>query len=354
MPADRSHARDLGFTADVAAAFAPFRSAHRVGRVSRVDRGGADVLLLEDDANEPAEARVTLGGSLLAEGAADRSRLPAVGDWVAVRTWPDRRQTLEVVLPRRTALVRDSADRTSREQVIAANVDVIVIVEPLDPDPDLARVERLVTLARGSGAQPVIAVTKTDLVPDADAMAAEVAEAAPRVRMVQVSVPDDVGIDELAAAITGGTAVLIGPSGAGKSSLTNAFLDTPVRAIGDVRADGTGRHTTVSRDLVVIPGRGTIIDTPGLRAIGLVASQDAVIAAFADIAEYAVSCRFRDCVHDAEPGCAVRAAAEDGRLDQRRVVAWHKLRREASRHDLRSWERRRRSSWPSYWNHGPH
>lgn len=346
MPADPSIARDLGYTAEVAEAFVPFRAAHRVGRVSRVDRGGADVLLVAGPSVDLA--RTTFGGRLLGDAAADRSLLPTVGDWAAVRTWPDDRVTLEALLPRRTALVRDGADRTSQAQVIAANVDVVVVVEPLDPDPDLARIERLLTLAQGSGARPVVALTKTDLVPDAEAMTAEVAEVAPHVRIVPVSVPDDIGVDDLTHSLDGATAVLIGPSGAGKSSLLNALLGIDAQTVGAVRADGGGRHTTVSRDLVVVPGRGTIIDTPGLRAIGLVGSHDAVIAAFADIAEYAVSCRFRDCVHDSEPGCAVRSAVQDGLLDQRRVEAWHKLRREAARHDLRAWERGSRRTWPWY------
>lgn len=351
VPTDPSVTHDLGYTAGVAEAFAPYRGSYRPGRVARVDRGGADVFVV--DGSSIARVRTTFGGAVLSDAAQDRARLPAVGDWVAVRTWTDDRITLDVVLPRRSALVRDSADRSSQSQVLATNVDVVVIVEPLDPDPDLDRIERLMTLAHGSGARPMIALTKSDLVPDAEAMVAEVAEAAPRARVVSIAIPDDTGVDDLAHSMAGVTSVLIGPSGAGKSSLINAFVGANTQTVGDVRPDGTGRHTTVRRDLVVVPGRGAIIDTPGLRAVGLVASQDAVVAAFADIAEYAVSCRFRDCAHDSEPGCAVQDAVATGLLDERRVEAWHKLRREAARHDLRSWERRRRNEWPAHWTYRP-
>ncbi|PZF80388.1 ribosome small subunit-dependent GTPase A [Jiangella anatolica] len=277
--------------------------------------------------------RASYGGDMLRAGAADRMALPAVGDWAAVRDWPDDRVTLEAVLPRRTAIVRDSADRTSQGQVVAANVDVVAIVEHLDPDPDLGRIERLLVLAWGSGAQPVVVLTKPDLVPDPDGMRAEVAAVAPGVEILLVSAVSGTGVDELGALLRNGrTLALVGPSGAGKSTLTNALLGVDVMPTGSVRArDGRGRHTTTHRELVVLPGRGVLIDTPGLRAVGLVADDDAVAGAFPDVEALAARCRFRDCTHEAEPGCAVRPAVEDGDLDEDRLARWRNLRREAAR-----------------------
>ncbi|SDU73995.1 ribosome small subunit-dependent GTPase A [Jiangella alkaliphila] len=331
MSASQQRLLDLGWTPDVGRAFQPYRGAHRLARVCRVDRGGADL------AGGMGAVRATYGGDVLRAVAADRMAQPAVGDWTAVRDWPDDRVTLEAVLPRRTAIVRDSADRTSYGQVVAANIDVVVIVEHLDPDPDLGRIERLLVLAWGSGAQPVVVLTKPDLVPDPDGMRAEVAEVAPGVEILLVSAVPGTGLDELGALLRNGrTLALVGPSGAGKSTLTNALAGVPLLPTGSVRArDGRGRHTTTHRELVVLPGRGVIVDTPGLRAVGLVADDDAVAGAFADVEALAAHCRFRDCAHVAEPGCAVRLAVADGELDEDRLARWRKLRREAARNAAR-------------------
>ncbi|WP_199702016.1 ribosome small subunit-dependent GTPase A [Jiangella rhizosphaerae] len=325
MSASQQRLLDLGWTADVGRAFRPYRGAHRLARVCRVDRAGADL------AGGMGAVRATYGGDVLRAVAADRMALPAVGDWAAVRDWPDDRVTLEAVLPRRTAIVRDSADRTSHGQVVAANVDVVAIVEHLDPDPDLGRIERLLVLAWGSGAQPVVVLTKPDLVPDPQGMRDEVAEVAPGVEVLLVSALSGTGLDELGALLRNGrTLALVGPSGAGKSTLTNALAGMDLMPTGSVRArDGRGRHTTTHRELVVLPGRGVIVDTPGLRAVGLVADDAAVAGAFADVEALAARCRFRDCAHLAEPGCAVLLAVDDGELDADRLRRWRKLRREA-------------------------
>ena len=326
MSAAQQRLLDLGWTPEIGRAFHPYRGAHRLARVCRVDRGGADL------AGGMGAVRASFGGEMLRAAAADRMALPAVGDWTAVRDWPDDRVTLEAVLPRRTAIVRDSADRTSAGQVVAANVDVVVIVEHLDPDPDRGRIERLLVLAWGSGAQPVIVLTKSDLVPDPLGMRDEVAEVAPGVEILLVSSVRGDGVDELGALVRNGrTLALVGPSGAGKSTLTNRLAGVDLMPTGSVRArDGRGRHTTTHRELVVLPGRGVLIDTPGLRAVGLVADGAAVAGAFADIEEFAEQCRFRDCGHVAEPGCAVLLAVADGDLDEDRLARWRKLRREAA------------------------
>lgn len=317
---------ELGWHASLEAAFEPYaRQGHVPARVSRVDRGGAELV----GASGPLRASV--GSGVLAGMAAERAAGPTVGDWAAVLTWPDGRITVEALLPRRTAIVRDGADRTSHGQALAANVDLVVVVEHLDPDPDLARIERLLVLAWGSGATPLVVLTKTDLVPDPEGMLAEVTTAAPGVDVLGVSAADGSGLDDLRQHLAPGrTLVFLGPSGAGKSTLTNALAGVDVMAVGDRRADGKGRHTTAHRELVPVPGVGVLVDTPGLRAVGLVGDSDAVDDAFPEIAELAPRCRFRDCAHRTEPGCAVLAAVEDGELDERRLRSWRKLGREAA------------------------
>lgn len=320
------HLTDLGWSDGVAEAFAPYAASHVPARVSRVERGGAEVLATD------GPTLATYGGDVLADAAADRSLLPAAGDWVALRHWPDGRITIDVVLPRRTALVRDSADRTSHGQVVAANIDLVVIVEHLDPEPDVGRIERLLVLAWSSGATPLVVLTKADLVPDPQSMRDEIAAAAFGVDVLAVSIPDDDGLDEVQARLTPETTMtFVGPSGAGKSTLVNALAGIEIMPTTEVRArDGKGRHTTTHRELIMLPGRGVVIDTPGVRAVGLVADAEAIADVFPDIEELAEQCRFRDCAHRSEPGCAVLAAVEAAELDSGRLARWRKLGREAA------------------------
>jgi ribosome biogenesis GTPase len=316
---------DLGWDDSLATDLEAAGDGHLAARVTRVDRGGADLI----SASGPL--RATFGRHVLAAMAADRTAVPTVGDWAALATWPDGRITIEAVLPRRTSVVRDGADRTSHGQVLAANVDLVVVVEHLDPDPDLGRIERLLVLAWGSGAQPLVVLTKTDLVPDPVGMVEEVAAAAPGVEVLGVSATNGEGLDAVRTHLAPGrTIVLLGPSGAGKSTLTNALAGAELMATNGLRADGRGRHTTTHRELVVLPGVGVVLDTPGLRSVGLIADADAVADAFPEIAELAEYCRFRDCAHQTEPGCAVLAALDDGSLDERRLASWRKLGREAA------------------------
>lgn len=326
MSDTRNRLLDLGWTAATTRAFEHYAPAHHPGRVCRVDRGGADL------AGASGAIRASYGGEVLRAAADDRSAMPAVGDWAAVRDWPDGRITLEAILPRHTAIVRDSADRTSHGQVMAANVDVVVIVEHLEPEPDVGRVERLLVLAWGSGATPVVVLTKTDLVPDPDGMRAEVAAVAPGVDVLAMSATTGAGMDALRAHLQPGrTLALLGPSGAGKSTLTNALAGTEIMATHTTRErDGKGRHTTTHRELIVVPGLGVIVDTPGLRSVGLVADDEAVASAFPDVDELVGRCRFGDCAHETEPGCAVLAAVMDGELDEQRLARWRKLGREAA------------------------
>lgn len=305
-------------------------SDHRPARIARADRSGLDLL----DADGPL--RATVSGAVLSAVATDSRATPCVGDWVAVRDWPDGRTTVEAVLPRRTQVVRATVGGTSQGQVLAANIDHAVVVEPLHPEPDLGRVERLLALAWQSGAAPVVVLTKADLVPDAADVALDVAATAPGVAVLVVSAETGAGLDAVRALLRPGTTLgLLGPSGAGKSTLTNALAGADVMGTRALRADGKGRHTTAHRQLVLLPAGGVVIDTPGLRQVGLFAVAEGIDRVFDDVEQCAARCRFNDCEHRTEPGCAVLAAIDSGELDERRLVSWRKLQREAHRMAMR-------------------
>lgn len=296
-------------------------------RVARVDAGAVLVVPGVEPGEEPRRAVLPRGGLVPSDDGEDLA--PTVGDDVLVVE--DDELRVVRVRPRRSALVRDSAGRTSRTQALAANVDVVLVVEHLDPEPHLGRVERLLTLVWGSGARPVVVLTKADLVPDPEALHRDVAAVALGADVHTVSVPIDVGLAPLRALLEPGvTLVAVGPSGAGKSTLVNALAGAEVMATGERRADGRGRHTTTHRELVGLPGGAWLIDTPGVRGVGLVADDDALDATFSDIVELADRCRFRDCRHTEEPGCAVREAIDSGELPARRLDSWRRLAREAA------------------------
>ncbi|GAA3128961.1 ribosome small subunit-dependent GTPase A [Planomonospora alba] len=307
-------------------------------RVARVDRGAAEVLGADGHLTAHYSARVRRAA------ADDPVALPCVGDWAALRRLPEGRFELEALLPRRTAFVRGGVARTSRGglsgdshgQVLAANVDVVFVAEPAlhaTDTADLGRIERLLALAWESGARPVVLVTKSDLIGEGlDFLLREVASAAPGVDVHPVCSVTGEGVDIVRGYLAGSrTAVVLGASGAGKSTLVNALAGETVMETQQVRAgDGRGRHTTVHRELIPLSGGGLVIDTPGIRRIGLYDMGEGVDAVFSDIEELAEECRFADCGHDGEPGCAVVAAIEDGTLPERRLVSWHKLQREAA------------------------
>ncbi|WP_026411549.1 ribosome small subunit-dependent GTPase A [Actinomadura oligospora] len=308
------------------------------GRVARVDRGHATVVT--------ADGWVRAAWSTAAEP-------PCTGDWAAVRL--GERPELVALLPRRTAIVRSSASRTSHAQVLAANVDTVVLAVSLATSAPAGRIERMVALAWESGAVPVIVLTKADASERPVAVVRdEVAALAPGVETLAVSSVTGEGLDILAAILTG-TIVLLGPSGAGKSTLGNALLGDDLLATGDVRAvDGKGRHTTVHRELIRLPDGGVLIDTPGLRAVGVHDGESGIQQVFAEIEELAADCRFSDCAHESEPGCAVLAAIADGTLTQRRLDSYRKLLREAawaaSRQDARL-RAERENQWKAITRH---
>jgi ribosome biogenesis GTPase len=301
-----------------------------VGRVARVDRGV--VALLTED----GPLRVTIGGGLLHRIAADPLEAPCTGDWAILRAWPDNRTTVERLLPRRTAVVRAAAGKQSHDQILCANVDVAAAVVALHPLPVMAKVERLAALAWESGARPLVVLTKADLVTDAEQVAEDVAATVPGVEVVVVSTRTGEGGDRLRELVAGRlTLALFGASGHGKSSLTNMLVGADVLTTRAIRDDGRGRHTSVRRELVPLPGGGAIVDTPGLRGVGLVGAEHGLAQVFADVERYAAACRFDDCAHDGEPGCAVARAIEQGGLSVRRFESWQHLQRELAWRDAR-------------------
>ncbi|MDT0264886.1 ribosome small subunit-dependent GTPase A [Streptomyces sp. DSM 44915] len=304
---------DHGWDADWAAAFAEHvADGLTPARVVRVDRGRCEV--------------VTGRGPVHADSTATPGA--CTGDWVALRDGAEPR--LAALLPRRTAIVRASAARDSHGQVLAANVDTVVLAVSAAGALDAGRLERLLALAWESGARPVVALTKIDQAADPGASLSEAAALAPGADVVATSALTGEGLDALTAALTG-TVVLLGTSGTGKSTLGNALLGEPVLATGAVRAsDGKGRHTTVRRELLPLPHGGVLIDTPGLRGVGLFDAAEGLEQVFAEIEELAADCRFTDCAHQAEPGCAVLAAIEAGTLPARRLASYRKLLRESA------------------------
>ena len=251
---------------------------------------------------------------------------PVAGDWVAL--WDggvERGARVEAVASRTTELARRDPAGGSEGQVLAANVDLVLAVFGLDRPVRPGRVERSLVLAHDSGAVPVVVLTKVDAVDDADQQAAAVRALSGEVDVVLVSSVTGAGTDELTALLAPHrTAVLVGESGAGKSTLVNRLAGREVQRTAEVRtADAKGRHTTVTRDLIVLDGGGVVIDTPGLRALGLLDSAGGVAATFDDIDTLAGQCRFRDCAHGDEPGCAVTTAVAAGTLDPERLVRYH-------------------------------
>ena len=310
----------LGWTAERAAELPPDS---RPARVTRVDRGRLTVLGSE------GEQRVHPGAALY-----DGSGLagPAVGDWVAVRG-----ELAVAVLPRRSAFTRTMAGRSSAAQVVAANLDVVLVVEALVGETRLRRVERYLAVAWSSGATPVVVLTKADLCEDVAAAVEQVREDALGVELVAVSSVTGEGLDVVRGLLpTGRTGAMVGPSGVGKSSLVNALAGESIVETGGIReSDGRGRHTTTARELHLLPGGGLLVDTPGMRELALYDDGEGVDTAYADVAVLAADCRFRDCQHRTEPACAVAAAIDDGRLDPARYSAWRKLQAEAHRQLLR-------------------
>jgi ribosome biogenesis GTPase len=324
------------------------------GRIARVSRGYSLVF--------------TGGDAVLAASASIRSEIdtdPATGDFVLIVDGGsdfDRDvdgdgdgaedgtddAALAAIAPRRTALARRAAGRVPGAQVLAANIDSVFVMHGLDRDLNLRRIERQLVVSWDSGAEPVVVLTKADTVAtddEVDAVVAEVRAVTPGVEVLAVSTVSGRGIDRVAELVgRGRTVALMGLSGIGKSTLVNAVTGGMVQRTGEVRAtDHRGRHTTVTRDLIPVPGGGFLIDTPGIREIGLWQAYDGLARTFPEISGEVVHCRFADCDHEAEPGCAVQAAVADGLIPHRRLEHWRDLRGELALQEQQLEEFARRS-----------
>ena len=340
-PLDPERLADLGWT-DAWAAHAA-GDAGTPGRVIVAHRGGSIV--------------ATAGGDVAAEpsGAVKRATAtgapyPTVGDWVLLpAALPGAGPApIERILPRRSAITRKVKGKATEAQVIAANVDVVFLVAGLDGDFNPRRIERALVAVWDTGARPVVILTKADLRDDAADKVREVEALAAGAPVHAVSAREGTGLEALASyRARGTTVVLLGSSGAGKSTLVNRMLGWDRQATQAVREDDSrGRHTTTRRELVVLPGGGVLIDTPGLRELQLWEGEGGLDAVFADVTAGAESCRFRDCTHQTEPGCAVRAAWERGDVPPERIESWRKLQKElghvAAQRDVRARQERER------------
>ena len=295
--------------------------------------------------SEAGSGRAQLTGRLRLD--LEDAALPGAGDWVVVRDAPsfDRTTVIEQVLARRTVFTRGSAGRETRAQVVAANVDLVFAVCGLDADYNIRRIERYLARIWASGAQPVVILNKADLCEDVPSRIQEVESLCAGVPVHAMSALLGEGLETARAYIRDGmTVALAGSSGAGKSTLVNALLGEERMRTGEVSTGhGRGRHITTSRQLVFLPGGGLMLDTPGMRELQL-AGEDGLDSVFGDIAVLANQCRYRDCRHDAEPGCAVKAAVEAGELDAVRLEHFRKLEREAQAYELRHDEHKRRQA----------
>lgn len=248
---------------------------------------------------------------------------PTVGDWIAMEDG----QPIAVL--ERSSLLRRQAAMSETQQVLAANVDVVLLVCGLDRPVKGGRIQRGAALAADAGAQPVIVLTKAALATNVERVVDRLGAAMPGLTVIVTSVREGVGVEELRSVARDNTVALIGESGAGKSSIVNALLDKEAAAVGAVRTgDAKGRHTTTTRFLHVLPGGGTLIDSPGIRSVGLWGDADSVADSFADVAALGDGCRFADCGHDTEPDCAVKAAVDEGTLSAERLAAWRALTQE--------------------------
>jgi ribosome biogenesis GTPase len=318
----------LGFSSFFAAQFSELNRPDLVP--ARVSADGQSVWQL-------AGSQATLGelSGKLRHGLSYEQR-PAVGDWVAVADSRDR-AIIHHILPRRTALVRRAASLDAVSQVIAANVDLFGIVTSANQDLNPRRIERYLAAVWESGASPMIVLNKVDLVSDVEPLRATLDEVALAVPVVEVSAVTGDGLADLQAALAPGkTVAFIGSSGVGKSSLVNRLLGHEAQHVSGIREDDArGRHTTTRRELRILPAGAVLIDTPGMRELGLTDDAGGVETAFADISELAEGCRFTDCRHEGEPGCAVQAALYDGTLSVERWESYRKLQREVAAYEAR-------------------
>lgn len=326
--------RELGFDAHFESLWhAELRDSkvggRRAGRIVQEQKGAYRVLAAPDLASPVSPVWATLAGRLAhaSPGAAD---LPAVGDFVLVEGEGEGRCRLAHLFPRRTRIVRKAAGVESSEQIIAANVDLVFIMTSLNRDLSERRLERYLAAVWDGGALPVVLLSKADLETDRAGLLARVKGVVSGAPILCISATSGEGVDEVRRYFAlGRCAALVGSSGVGKSTLINALLGNTVQDVQAIRVeDDKGRHTTTSRTLLMVPGGGMIIDTPGMREFMPSDEGAGVSTVFADVEELALSCRFSNCRHSEEPGCAVREAIDSGQLAEERLASLRKLARE--------------------------
>jgi len=318
--------QELGWDAFFQDAFRPFENDNLIpARVAARHHGPCELLT----------ELGRLGG--VPAGRLEDHELPAVGDWVAVRPLDgERKAVIEAVLPRRSAFTRKEAWSRTVAQVVAANVDTVFLVTAFGGDLNGRRLERYLTSAWDSGASPVIVANKADLAHDRLLELGEVDAVALGAPVLVVSAATGEGMDELEPHLRPGrTVALLGSSGVGKSTLVNRLAGRELLATNEIRKDGRGRHTTTHRELVPLPAGALLIDTPGMRELQLWADEEVLDSTFAEIAELAAACRFSDCSHEHEPGCAVKSAIADGSLPRERFASYRKLQRELRALEIR-------------------
>jgi ribosome biogenesis GTPase len=312
----------LGWTPRLEEAFAPFAAEGLVP--ARVALEHTHIYRIFGAAGE----RLARVSGRLRHNAAHRVDFPAVGDWVAIDAGaPDGDARIQAVLPRFSRFSRRAAGDATEEQIVAANIDVVFLVSGLDGDFNPRRIERYLVVAWESGATPVVVLNKSDLVEDPASIVDEVRKAAVGVDVHAVSSRQPATLDALRTHLgVGRTGALLGSSGVGKSSIVNGLIGHELLPTREVReSDSRGRHTSTARQLVLLPGQGVLIDTPGMRELQLWETGDSLAGSFGDIDDLAAGCRFRDCGHRTEPGCAVRAAVEAGTIAAERLESYYKL-----------------------------
>jgi ribosome biogenesis GTPase / thiamine phosphate phosphatase len=316
----RPNLERLGWNDELARQFEAHAAGLEPGRVAAQHRGAWEVVI------ERGASSVEITGRLRHD--AEPGELPVVGDWVGLRD-----SLIDAVLPRASKFSRKTPWTEVSEQVLVANVDIAFLVMGLDErDYNVRRLERYLTTAWEGDTEPVIVLNKADLAIDLESQVAEIESVAFGVPVHAVSAETGEGVEELRRHLAGNrTAALLGSSGVGKSSLINRLLGEERFRIADVRSDGRGRHTTTHRELVAVPGGGVIIDTPGLRELQLWETDEGLDQAFVDVAELVLQCRFSDCGHRTEPGCAIKNALADGSLPAERWESYQKLQRELAR-----------------------
>ncbi|MBE9180669.1 ribosome small subunit-dependent GTPase A [Oculatella sp. LEGE 06141] len=315
----------LGWNYSLGCQFQPYANAgFSAGRVA-VEHRGAYILY-----TERGEVTAEVAGKLRYQ-ANQADAFPVVGDWVVIQpNETEQRATIHQILPRTSKFSRKAAGTKTEEQVVAANIDTAFLVSGLDQDFNPRRIERYLLLAWESGVTPVIVLNKVDLCEDVDAALVAVGAIAPGIPTVVLSAVQQSGLEQLAAYLQPGkTVALLGSSGVGKSTITNQLLGTAVQKVRAVRqADHRGQHTTTRRELLLLPSGSLIMDTPGMREIQVWATESSLDETFADVQALAAQCRFRDCRHDREPGCAIQAAIASNLLDESRFYSYQKLGKE--------------------------